>query len=162
QLIGWMRQAGFVVVDRGRDGRQIGFSQAKGRIAGRIDGVVMSGPTALPYPVLLEVKCLNNRSWQDLVKHGLAVSKEIYNAQIHLYMAYLDLKSALFCAENADTMELWWLLIPLDVAEAQRASDRGVQVVEMGEAGETPPRIAAYSDHYLCRMCRFADHCWKG
>jgi hypothetical protein len=161
RLIAWLRQAGFTVIDRARDGAPIKFSQAGGKIAGHVDGVVTSGPARLLYPLLLELKCLKNSSWNELRKHGLAQAKEIYNAQIHLYMAYLNLKHCLFGAENADTMELYWEMILLDLAEAQRVSDRGVEVIRF-PAGELPPRIAARPDFFLCRWCQFAEHCWRG
>lgn len=160
RIIGWLRQAGFVVIDRTKGGEQISFSQADGRIAGRIDGVVIGGPAALPYPLLLELKCLNNKSWNDLRKKGLAASKEVYNAQVHLYMGYLDLRHCLFGAENADTEELWWHVIPYDLAEAQRVSDRGVDVVKSAD-GPLPPRMASNQDFWLCRMCQFAEPCWS-
>jgi hypothetical protein len=164
QIIRWLRLAGFHVVDRASTGKQIRFEQAEGQIAGNIDGVVMGGPLILPFPMLLELKSLNNRSWQDLIKKGLAVSKEVYNAQVHLYMGYLDLEHCLFGAINKDTCELHWLIIPYDRVEAQRVSDRGVDVIRFGEDpnGPLPPRIASSRDYWLCRMCGYAEHhCWK-
>lgn len=160
RIIDWLRRAGFTVVDRNRSGRQFEFSQADGRIAGHIDGAVTAGPAPLPYPMLLELKCLNNKSWNDLRKNGLAKSKVIYNAQVHLYMGYLELSNCLFGAENADTEELWWYVIPYDLAEAQRVSDRAVEVLR-SSAGPLPRRIANAPDFYLCRMCGFAETCWS-
>lgn len=160
RIIGWLRQAGFTVVDRTRSGGQIEFKQADGRIAGHIDGVVTAGPAPLPYPLLLELKCLNNKSWNDLRKRGLATSKEVYNAQIHLYMGYLDLRHCLFGAENADTEDLWWHVIPYDLAEAQRVSDRAVDVLRSGD-GPLPPRLGNTPDFWKCRMCEFVDTCWS-
>jgi hypothetical protein len=160
RLIKWLRTAGFTVVDRGKDGRQIGFKQAGGRIAGHIDGVVTAGPVALPYPLLLELKCLNNKSWNDLRKKGLAESKGVYNSQIHLYMGYLDISNCLFGAENADTMDLWWNIIPYDLAEAQRVSDRAVNVLTSGD-GPLPLRIGNSPDFWKCRFCDFSETCWS-
>lgn len=160
RIIKWLRQAGFTVVDRTRSGGQIEFKQADGRIAGHIDGVVTAGPATLPYPLLLELKCLNNKSWNDLRRRGLAESKEVYNAQIHLYMGYLDLRSCLFGAENADTEELWWHVIPFDLAEAQRVSDRAVDVLRSSD-GPLPRRLCNAPDFWRARMCGYADTCWK-
>lgn len=155
-LIDWLRLAGFAI-----RGQQHEFSQADGRIKGHIDGAIVSGPAPLPYPVLLELKALNNRSWQDLAKRGLAVSKPIYTGQTQLYMGYLDLGHTLFGALNKDTEELLWLLIPYDRAEAQRVSDRAVEVIRCGESGTLPPRIARERSYWLCRLCGYAETCWK-
>jgi hypothetical protein len=161
RLVRWLRRAGFTVVDRGKDGGQIGFSQAGGRIAGHIDGAVTAGPRPLPYPLLLELKCLNNKSWNDLRKKGLKESKPTYYSQINLYMGYLDFAHCLFGAENADTEELWWNVVPFDLAEAQRVSDRAVAVLS-SDNGPLPPRISETPDFWRCRFCDYAETCHAG
>ena len=50
---------------------------------------------------------------------------------------------------------------PFDAAEAQRLSDRAVDVLRAAEARELPPRIAAQADFYLCRVCPYAARCWE-
>jgi hypothetical protein len=160
--IEWLRAAGFDLRDRGRDGQQFAFSTAGGRIRGHVDGVIVSGPwIGAPYPLLWEHKAINERSWNDLVKRGLAASKEVYHGQVQLYMGYLDLTACLFSALNKNTQELYHELVMYDPAEAQRLSDRAVDIIRGGEAGELPPRIAAKPDFYLCRMCGFAEPCWR-
>src|SRR5579862_566325 len=146
----WLRTAGFVI-----RGEQAEFSQAEGRIKGHIDGAIVSGPAALPYPVLLELKALNAKSWQQIAKHGLSpTSKSVYHGQVQLYLGYFDLGAALFGALNKDTEELLWLLIPYDCAAAQRISDRAVDVIRHGD-GPLPPRIASERSFFMCRMCGF-------
>jgi hypothetical protein len=51
--------------------------------------------------------------------------------------------------------------VPFDAAEAQRLSDRAVDVLRAAEARELPPRIAAQADFYLCRVCPYAARCWE-
>ena len=46
-------------------------------------------------------------------------------------------------------------------AEAQRLSDRAVDIIRAAQAGELPPRIAANPDFYLCRFCPFQTRCWE-
>lgn len=59
-------------------------------------------------PALWEHKCLSAKSWRDLEKNKLAVSKPVYAAQVALYQAYLELfeNPAIFTAVNADTMDI--------------------------------------------------------
>jgi hypothetical protein len=166
----WLQAAGFDLRTRGRDGRQFGFSVVGGRLRGHIDGVIVGGPdVGITWPALFEHKTSNQSSWTDLVKRGLSQSKPIYFAQCQLYMAYMELevalltaKVALLTAMNKNTQELYHEVVHFDPAEAQRLSDKTVDILRAIEAEELPPRIAAAPDFYLCRMCPYAGRCWEG
>jgi hypothetical protein len=160
--IRWLRQAGFDLRDRGADGEQFGFAAAGGRLRGHADGVIVAGPdVGIRWPSLWEHKALGQNSWADLVKHGLRESKPIYFAQVQLYMAYLELEVALVTALNRDTLALHHEVVPFDAGEAQRLSDRAVDILCAADADELPPRIAAHPDFYLCRFCPYAARCWE-
>jgi hypothetical protein len=160
--IRWLRAAGFDLRDRGADGEQFGFSTAGGRLRGHADGVIVAGPDiGIRWPALFEHKALGVKSWTDLVKRGLRQSKPIYFAQVQLYMAYFELDVALLTALNRDTLALHHEVVPFDAAEAQRLSDRAVEILLAADAGELPPRIAASADFYLCRFCPYATLCWE-
>ncbi len=163
-IIRWLRHAGFLVADRNSAGKQIRFDTANGRITGRVDGVVTGGPIRLPYAMLLELKALGDKSWNDIAKKGLAVGKEVYNGQCHLAAGYLELDHILFGALRKSDESLLWLVIPYDRSEAQRVSDRGVDVIRFGEDpnGPLPSRIASSRDYWLCRFCGYQDRCWEG
>ncbi len=160
--IRWLRLAGFDLRDRGPDGGQIGFVAAGGRLRGHADGVIVAGPeVGVAWPALWEHKALGQKSWTDLVKRGLRLSKPIYFAQVQLYMAYLELEVALLTALNRDTLALHHEAVPFDAAEAQRLSDHAVDILRAADAGELPPRIAQAADFYLCRLCPYATRCWE-
>jgi hypothetical protein len=161
--IRWLRAAGFDLRDKGQDGRQFGFSIAGGRIRGHVDGVIVAGPNVgISWPALFEHKSLNAKSWTDLVKRGVELAKPIYYAQLQIYMAYMDLGSALFTAVNKDSQALHHEIVGFDPRTAQALSDKAVDVVRAAEAGELPPRIAEGPDFHLCRWCFFAQRCWEG
>lgn len=161
--IRWLRGAGFDLRTKRADGGQFGFEAAGGKLRGHIDGVIIAGPdVGLRWPALWEHKALNAKSWNDLVKHGLALSKPVYFAQVQLYMGYLELETALVTALNKDTEALHHEVVPFDPAQAQALSDKAVDILRAAEAGELPPRIAAAQDFYLCRMCAYAERCWEG
>jgi hypothetical protein len=160
--IRWLRLAGFDLRDRGPDGGQIGFVAAGGKLRGHADGVIVAGPHVdIRWPALWEHKALGQKSWTDLVKRGLRLSKPIYFAQVQLYMAYLELDVALLTALNRDTLALHHEAVPFDAAEAQRLSDHAVDILRAADAGELPPRIAQAADFYLCRLCPYATRCWE-
>jgi hypothetical protein len=107
------------------------------------------------------LQVVGQKSWTDLVKRGLRLSKPIYFAQVQLYMAYLGLEVVLLTALNRDTLALRHEAVPFDAAEAQRFSDHAVDILRAAEAGELPPRIVQTPDFYLCRFCPYAIRCWE-
>ena len=160
--IRWLRAAGFDLRDKGRDGRQFGFSIADGRIRGHIDGVIVAGPdVGIIWPALFEHKTLNAKSWTDLVKRGVELSNPVYYAQLQIYMAYMDLGTALFTALNKDSQALHHEVVGFDARAAQAFSDKAVDILRAAESGELLPRIAASPDFYLCRWCAYAKRCWE-
>lgn len=160
--IRWLRGAGFDLRTERADGGQFGFEAAGGKLRGHIDGVIVAGPDVdLRWPVLWEHKALNAKSWNDLVKRGLRVSKPVYFAQVQLYMGYLEMETALVTALNKDTEALHHEMVAFDPSSAQALSDKAVDVLRAAAAGEFPPRIAAARDFYLCRMCAYAGRCWE-
>lgn len=162
-MVDWLRAAGFDLRTRKANGDQFGFSAAGSRLQGHIDGVIVGGPEGFAYPALWENKCLGSKSWRDLEKSGLAVSKPVYAAQVAIYQAYLELheQPAIFTAVNADTMEIYTELVPFDAALAQRMSDRALTVISATEARELLPRAFHDPTHFECRMCAWQDRCWR-
>jgi len=162
-VIRWLRLAGFMLKTEGKDGQQFGFSVADGKLRGHCDGVLLAGPEGFAYPALWECKCLGAKSWNDLAKKGLAVSKPVYAAQVAVYQAYLGLHEnpAIFTAVNADSMEIYTEAVPFDAALAQRMSDRAVKVITATDAGEQLPRGYTDPTHFECRMCAWQDRCWR-
>ena len=162
-MVGWLRGAGFDLRTRDRNGEQFGFAVAEGRLQGHVDGVIVGGPEGFAYPCLWENKCLGAKAWRELDKDKLAVAKPVYAAQVALYQAYLQLheQPALFTAVNADSMEIYAELVPFDGMLAQRMSDRAAKVITATNAGELLPRSFADQTHFECRMCAWADRCWR-
>jgi len=171
--IRWLRAAGLDLYTRKGnrpDGAQFGFSVARGRIRGHVDGVIADAPAALGLrtPALWECKTMNAKNWRDTVARGVSVAKPVYASQIALYQAYMEgtvpgisAAPALFTAINKDTAELHHELVPFDAALAQRMSDRGVRILQATDAGELLPRIARNPDFFECRFCPWSERCWS-
>jgi len=106
------------------------------------------------------VKALNAKSWTDVVKRGLRMSKPVYFAQVQLYMVYMQLGVALFTALNKDSQALHHEIVPFEPAEAQALSGRAVAIIRAADAEDLPPRMASAPDFYLCRMCAWSQRCW--
>lgn len=169
-MIDWLRDAGFELYTEKSNGEQYGFVTANSHIRGHVDGILASGPESveMTYPALWEMKSLNNGSWKDTVKKGLAVSKPVYAAQIALYQAYMESQipgisqhPALFTAINKDTAELYFESVPFNAELAQRASDRGVKILKACEAHELLPRVSNDPSYVECKFCAWQDRCWR-
>lgn len=169
--IRWLRLAGFELHTETSQGKQYGFVAAGGLIQGHVDGILAAGPESLGlgYPALWECKSLNNKSWKDTVKRGVSLSKPVYASQIALYQAYMEPQvpgisrnPALFTAINKDTAELYFEQVPFNGELAQRASDRGVRILQACDAHELLPRPANDPTHYECKFCAWQDRCWGG
>ena len=167
--IKWLRQAGFDLYTEKQNGYQFGFSVAKGRIKGHVDGIINNAPTdvSMTYPALWECKSLNNKSWKDTVKRGVAVSKPVYAAQIAIYQAYMEASipgisqnPTLFTAINKDTAEFYFELVPFDSAMAQQLSDKAVKILQACDAKEWLPRMVKDPTYFECKYCSWQDRCW--
>jgi hypothetical protein len=171
--IKWLKLTGFeLFTTKGNrpGGEQFGFETAAGRIQGHVDGIIIGGPPEIEmsYPALWECKSMNDRSWKETVKKGVAISKPVYAAQIAVYQAYMEPQvegisqnPALFTAINKNTAEIYHELVPFDGAMAQKMSDKGVRIIQTTEAGELLPRISRTATHFECKMCSYQDRCWS-
>ena len=169
-MIKWLRTAGINLLTQKQNGSQFGFAVAGGKVKGHIDGVIIDAPEDLDFkfPMLWECKSLNDKSWKDVVKKGLAASKPIYAAQVAIYQAYMESQiegisknPALFTAINKDTAEIHFELIDFDQELAQKTSDKAVQILCATEAHELLPRIATDSTHFECKFCPWQERCWR-
>ena len=166
-----LRLAGFEIVTETQRGGQLGFETAGGRIKGHTDGIITAAPADFPMqvPAVWEHKVLGNKAWTATAKNGVRSEKPVYAGQIATYQVYFEGKfnlpltknPALFTAENADNGQLYAELVPFDPRLAQECSDRGVQVIQATDAGETLPRAYNSPDFYLCKFCDYAERCWR-
>ena len=158
----WIKQAGLTLLTSKPDGGQFGFSVAKGRIVGFVDGIITGGPAeAGPYNRLWENKAVGSKTWGKLHKNGLKEASPIYFGQVQIYMAYMNLDEnpALFTAINCDSMEIYEESVPFNGQVAQELSDKAVQVIGACEAGELLPRVSNDPSWYECRFCNFSKRC---
>lgn len=162
RVVSQLQRAGWQVLRGDVDDPRTSWKTAGGKLAGHADGVVLGGPTVegLSYPCLLEIKCLNNSNWGSAHREGVRLSHPLYYVQVQTYMAYLNLATAWFLVENADTCELHAEIVPLDLRAAQEASDRGVRIIRTRDPEEMP---RAYHTRMarICKECFYQDRCWS-
>lgn len=165
----YLRLAGFTLLTERRNGKQFGFGLVWSDerncylISGHIDGVVTEGPDGLgiKYPCLWENKGLGNKKWSRVKREGIMAADYVYYTQMQTYMAYLELSEnpGLFTAINRDTGELYAEMVTFAPNVAQKASDKGVRIIESNSPEELP-RIAKERTFYRCKWCDYQDRCW--
>ncbi|UZW61823.1 PD-(D/E)XK nuclease family protein [Lysobacter enzymogenes] len=159
----WLRAAGFDLRTHDDGGQQFGFETAGGRVRGHADGIIVGGPDEFRYPMLWENKAVGTKTFRELQRKRLALSRPVYATQIALYQAYLGLHEhpALFTAICADDMSIYAERVVFDRGLAQRASDRAVEILRACDAAELLPRISTTPTHQTCRGCAWQDRCWS-
>jgi len=160
----WFHDAGFDLRTHNSKGEQFRWTAVEGKMSGAVDGVILSGPLPekIRYPVLWECKALGVKGWNKIKKHGVKVGSETYYGQAQVNLGYLDGTSgSLFTAINKNDESLHHELIEFDPSRAQALSDRGVDVIRAVESGHLLDRCANHSDFFVCKMCSYAERCWK-
>ena len=74
-----------------------------GHFKGHADGILTGVLEAPKARHLFEAKTHNEKSFRQLVKHGVAEAKPEHVAQMQVYMGLLSLNRAFYLAKNKDT-----------------------------------------------------------
>ena len=142
---------------------QIEIVDLGGDIKGHLDGLIESGPALddITYPALWENKFKGNKYWNAIKKHGVEKAEHVYWIQLHSYMAYCGLKSALFTAFNRDSGELYAEVVQANPALASEYQERAVAVIDAKHPDELA-RVANDPTNWQCSFCDFKDICYAG
>ena len=160
RMITWLRMAGVEVldVDPG-SGEQWEVVALDGHFKGHLDGKasgILEAPKTLH---LLECKTHNAKSFAQLVKVGVAVSKPDHVAQMQVYMHLSGLTRAFYLAKNKDTDELYAERVEYDAAHALAILAKAERI---RDAHQPPARINDNPDSFDCKFCHQHDFCHFG
>lgn len=160
RMIAWLQGAGVAVqaVDP-ETGDQWEVIALAGHFKGHLDGVAIGVIEAPKTSHLLECKTHNAKSYAQLLRHGVAVSKPEHVAQMQVYMHLKGLTRALYLAKNKDTDELHAERVEYDVALATELLAKAERVIRTDRA---PARIAEDPESFLCRFCSSRPICHLG
>lgn len=160
----WLRLAGFDIRTHKDNGKQFGWMAAKdengqARMAGEIDGVILSGPVDLPYPVLWESKKAAAKKFAQFVKLGVKGADSKYYGQLQTNHVFMEVPNTLFSMLNLDNMKFYFELVPFDAPVAQQLQDRAARVLSSADPFELPP-IANDECDFRCKFCDFRGACF--
>lgn len=158
RFIADLRAIGYTVHDTGEDGKQFSVSGLGGRLSGHMDGCVLGVFDAPKTFHVLELKTHNHKSFQKLVKDGVAKSKPMHYCQMQCYMGLSGMTRALYLAVDKDTDALYSERIRFNGEDFDILMDRAKRIIE----NETPPpRISDRPDYYECSWCPAKSICWN-
>lgn len=154
-----LRAIGVTVQDvHPETGKQFKCSYANGHVGGSTDGFGVNFPDYADYWALLEFKTHSLKSFEDMCKKGVQLSKPVHYAQVQTYMKSFGVKRCLYMAvcKNDDRLYTEW--IDVDEDYAQEKIDLAVDIVYNPAV---PDRIALASSDYRCRTCDHRPVCWN-
>lgn len=156
RMVAWLRVAGVTIeaVDP-ETGEQWEVVALDGHFAGHMDGIATGLLEAPVTPHLLECKTHNAKSFAQLLKHGVAVSKPEHVAQCQGYMGLKGLTRAFYLAKHKDTDELYAERINFDAAQFGAIMAKAERIKD---AHAAPARISDDPSYYLCQAFDCASY----
>lgn len=133
---------------------QAKFAGIDGHYGGSTDGLgVFNG-----MPIVCEFKTHNNKSFTNLKKNGVIISKPKHYAQMCTYGNAWNIKHGLYVASNKDNDDIHIELLELN---SNYAEDLAAKAFDIIYASAPPAKIALQSTAFECAYCVFQDICHR-
>lgn len=137
------------------DDPQIEVVTGHGHIKGHLDDILTNVPDAPKTTHLGEYKTHNNKSFLDLKKKGVRLSKPVHAAQMDCYMYLKKLTRALYVAVNKDNDERYYERLSIDIDSAKSLIQKGIEIIK----SETPLARIGGPNWYECKWCNHYQIC---
>lgn len=135
------------------DGAQDEIVGYSGHWKGHIDGIAVKDERNL-----VEFKTHNDKSFKDLLKRGVELSKPQHYAQMQSYMGYKGLKCAIYMAENKNDSTFYFERVEFN---PEYFEDLKTKEIEIVTADSLLPRIGNNSSTWFeCKWCDASDVCF--
>jgi CRISPR/Cas system-associated exonuclease Cas4 (RecB family) len=126
------------------------FVDLGSHVGGSIDGILPEENA------ILEIKTHALKSFESLLKEGVAVSKPQHMVQMQSYMSAMGLPKALYLGvcKNDDRIYTEWA--DFDAELAEKAIDRAQRIATQDEL---PPPISTNPSWWECKFCTMRGFC---
>lgn len=152
-----LRGIGCSVSDQQENGQQHRITTDNKHFGGSLDGVIsLPERYNLPFPMLLEMKTHNDKSFKKLVADGMRVTKPKHFAQCCTYGYFYSFRYCLYMAVNKNDDDLWPEIVELDLPYGHMLADRAKTIIN---ADRLPERISNSSAHKECKYCPMQGIC---
>ena len=162
-ILGWLKSCpGIEIFTRGVDGNQIGFSSFGGKFAGHYDAIGRGFPQAPKTWHIVEVKCVNEKAFEELKKLKSQNEKtaiELWNpeywSQVQVYMHMEGLKRSIHIVATTGARDLISVRTDYNKEHAEAMLAKAKRIIDAKEPLE---RIGGPT-FWKCKQCSFRDIC---
>ncbi len=155
-----LRRTGATVLEVDPDtGRQWRVESCGGHFGGSLDAVAIGLLEAPKTWHVLEFKTHSAKSFAELRRDGVRLSKPRHFAQMQVYMHLTGLTRAMYVAVCKDTDEIHVERLPADRQEGERLLAKAGRIVF---AQHPPSRISNDPAWWQCRLCEHHEVCHEG
>ena len=126
-------------------------------VSGSIDAIITAGvPEAPKKHHIAEFKTHSLKSFTDLEKRGVQLSKPQHYAQMQGYMLGMKIDRALYVAVCKDNDKIYTERVRLDKTFAEKLIEKGRR---LALADRLPPPISTDPSWYQCKFCPAHEFC---
>lgn len=162
-VLGWIRSCpGIEIHTRGLDGDQIGFEALSGLFKGHCDGIGRGFPQAPKTWHIVEVKCVNEKAFEELKKlksqnekTAIELWKPEYYSQVQVYMHMENLTRSIHIVATPGARDLISVRTDYNKAHAEAMLAKAKRIIDAKEPLE---RIGGPT-FWKCKICSFRDIC---
>tara|TARA_R110002020_G_scaffold320466_1_gene536375 strand:- start:2039 stop:2890 length:852 start_codon:yes stop_codon:yes gene_type:complete len=137
-------------------GKQWSFQRLGGHFGGSIDGAAIGLPETRNEWTLLEFKTHNEKSFKDLEKRGLKVSKPMHFDQIQIYGHALGFSKALYLAVCKNDDRRYSEIVEIDEGYGDEIIRKAEHIIT---AKEPPQKLSKSPSFYYCKWCPYLEIC---
>lgn len=105
--------------------------------------------------IIIEIKTHNDKSYKDVVKKGVRLSKPAHFDQIQIYMGLARLTNGLYVAINKNDESIYTESIEFDELHFYYLRDLASRILSKGET----LKVSDSKDFFMCKMCQYRDLC---
>ena len=157
RIVSDLKNAGYQVYEKDSNGEQFTFTDKTGHFVVKTDGVIKGIPSAENTPHVLEVKTHNKKSFEELEKKGVVISKPMHYYQVQAGMLFSGIERGLYLALSKDNEAFYVRRIKPD-AHTQNDILKRIDILVNAEI--RPARIGESDEAYPCRWCDFKEVCF--
>lgn len=141
---------------------QFRTSFGNGHGGGSLDSIIkFPASYGIDFPVLGEYKTNGTGSgFNKLLENGVKAEKPVHYGQMCVYGCdpIYNFSHALYLNINKNDSDLHVEIVPLDHDLGNKLKDKAIQIINIDHL---PNRISDRSTHFVCKMCDYADICFK-
>jgi hypothetical protein len=157
RIVSDLKAAGYTVYEKDSNGEQFTFTDETGHFVVKTDGVIKGIPSAENTPHVLEIKTHNKKSFEELEKKGVVISKPMHYYQVQAGMLFSGIERGLYLALCKDNEQFYVRRIKPDT-HTQNDILKRIDIIVNAEI--RPARIGESPETYPCRWCDFKEACF--